>query len=106
MSCQAALPLGAHGADTVLALLRGRAPRQLSVCMSGQCISLGRRRGLIQIARRDDSPRRLALRGRLAARVKESVSTSTITQLRRARPSYQWLPGPQPPVRTRQAASE
>ncbi|MFZ2176634.1 MAG: FAD-dependent oxidoreductase, partial [Rhodococcus sp. (in: high G+C Gram-positive bacteria)] len=73
MSCQASIPMGAHGANTVLALLDGRKPSALSVGFVGQAVSLGRRRGLIQITRLDDSPRALAIRGRSAAAIKEVV---------------------------------
>ncbi|WP_072689557.1 NAD(P)/FAD-dependent oxidoreductase [Rhodococcus marinonascens] len=57
MSCQAAIPLGAHGADTVLALLDGASPRPLSLGFVAQCISVGRRYGVVQSTRRDDTPR-------------------------------------------------
>ena len=42
MSCQAALPLGAQAANTILSRIDGTAAAEVSVPMSGQCISLGR----------------------------------------------------------------
>ncbi|MFD4181635.1 NAD(P)/FAD-dependent oxidoreductase [Rhodococcus sp. NPDC058514] len=94
MSCQAALPLGAHGADTVLALLRGESPDRLSLGFLAQCVSLGRRSGLFQLVRADDSPRRFALRGRLGAFVKEQICRSTVKYVRAG--SYPGPAGPKP----------
>ncbi|MBX4168155.1 NADH dehydrogenase, FAD-containing subunit [Rhodococcus pyridinivorans] len=78
MSCQAAMPLGIHGADTVWQLLQGREPAPLSLGFVTTCISLGRDRGVVQLSARDDTPSRWALRGRLAAPVKEAVVRGTI----------------------------
>ena len=78
MSCQAAMPLGIHGADTVWQLLQGREPAPLSLGFVTTCISLGRDRGVVQLSARDDTPSRWAVRGRLAAPVKEAVVRGTI----------------------------
>lgn len=78
MSCQAAMPLGTHGADTVWRLLQGREPAPLSLGFVSTCISLGRDRGVVQLSARDDTPSRWAVRGRLAASVKEAVVRGTI----------------------------
>ncbi|MEU5843521.1 FAD-dependent oxidoreductase [Rhodococcus sp. NPDC047139] len=78
MSCQAAMPLGVHGADTAWQLLLGREPAPLSLGFVSTCISLGRDRGVVQLSARDDSPTRWAVRGRLAAPVKEAVVRGTI----------------------------
>ncbi|MEV6557717.1 FAD-dependent oxidoreductase [Nocardia sp. NPDC051756] len=93
MSCQAAIPMGAHGADTVLALIRGEQPEPLSLGMAGQAIRLGRRDGFIQATHRDDSARGFVLSGRVAALVKERVCRFTLTSMRFPR-AYRWLPGP------------
>ncbi|MGV4927035.1 MULTISPECIES: NAD(P)/FAD-dependent oxidoreductase [unclassified Streptomyces] len=93
MSCQAALPMGAHGADTVLALIRGERPAPLSIGMVGQGISLGRRDGFAQATDRDDTPRDFALSGRVAAVVKEWVCRLTVGSMRFPR-AYRWLSGP------------
>ncbi|MFE3648701.1 NAD(P)/FAD-dependent oxidoreductase [Streptomyces sp. NPDC059152] len=93
MSCQAAMPMGAHGADTVLALIRGERPAPISIGMAGQAISLGRRDGFIQATHRDDTPRASALSGRVAALLKERVCRYTVTAMRFPR-AYRWLPGP------------
>ncbi|WP_238845997.1 NAD(P)/FAD-dependent oxidoreductase [Nocardia terpenica] len=94
MSCQAAIPMGAHGADTTLALIRGEQPAPVSIGMAGTGMSLGRRDGFIQTAHRDDTPRELALSGRPAALLKEQVCRFTLTSLRFPR-AYRWLPGPE-----------
>jgi len=78
MSCQAAMPLGSHGADTMWQLLQGREPAPLSLGFVSTCISLGRDRGVVQLSARDDTPSRWAVRGRLAAPVKEAVVRGTI----------------------------
>jgi NADH dehydrogenase len=85
MGCASALPLGAHAAGTVLAAMRGQEPTRLSVGYLVQCISLGRRRGYIQVVRADDSPRPLHLGGRLAATVKESICAMVLEAPRKER---------------------
>ncbi|EME61871.1 dehydrogenase [Rhodococcus ruber BKS 20-38] len=98
MSCQAALPLGAHGADTTWALLTGTDPQPLSLGFAAQCISLGRASGVVQRTRPDDTARSFALRGTLGAFGKETVVRGTVWMLRRqARGhSYPFPKGPAP----------
>ncbi len=96
MSCQAALPLGAQAANTVLSRIAGIEPAVVNQAFTGQCISLGRNAGTVQLAHTDDTPRRLFIGGRAAALVKETVCKATITFLaREARKpgSYRWLKG-------------
>lgn len=93
MSCQAAIPMGAHGADTVLALIRGEQPEPLSIGLAGQAISLGRRDAFIQATHRDDTARGFVLSGRVAAMVKERVCRYTIASMRFPR-AYRWRSGP------------
>lgn len=96
MSCQAALPMGAHAAETILSRIAGAEPAPLNQAFTGQCISLGRRAGTIQLARFDDSVLPLHLGGRLAATIKEQVCRGTVAFLRReAREpgTYFWLKG-------------
>jgi NADH dehydrogenase FAD-containing subunit len=81
MSCQAAGPLGAHAADTVLSRIAGEQPAPVAMGFVGQCISLGRRSGMFQFAHRDDTARRLFLGGRSAALLKEFVCWGTVKQL-------------------------
>lgn len=95
MSCQAAGPLGVHAADTVLRRLAGEAPRPVTLGFVGQCVSLGRRDGVVQLAHRDDTARPLYLGGRTGARLKELVCRGTVQQLRweARRPGTYVLPG-------------
>lgn len=98
MSCAAALPLGAHAADSILARLDSRTPAPLSAGYLLTCISLGRKSGLIQTVRADDRPRRLVLKGRSARTAKEQVCRMTLSWLRgelRRSGSYSWPKGPQ-----------
>ena len=83
MGCAVAIPIGGHAADTALARLRGTAPRPLDVGFLIQCISLGRKKGYIQLVRADDTPRRFHLAGRLGAFVKERVCRMVISGPRR-----------------------
>ncbi|EME17381.1 NAD(P)/FAD-dependent oxidoreductase [Rhodococcus triatomae] len=96
MSCQAAIPLGVHGADTVLARLTGREPKPLSIGMTLQCVSLGRADGVVQVVRRDDSPRQLVLRGRGGAWVKERICRGTVGLIAKYAGFHRGMPGPKP----------
>ncbi len=89
MSCQAAIPLGAQAANTVLSRIACTEPAVISMAFVGQCISLGRNGGIIQPARTDDTALPLFVAGRTAAAIKEAVCTSTVSALTRAarRPS-------------------
>ena len=96
MSCQAAIPLGAQAANTVLARLDGTRPATVNQAFTGQCISLGRRAGTIQMARTDDTPLPLYIGGRAGGAIKEAVCRATLSFLRREarKPgSYFWLKG-------------
>ncbi|HWU46447.1 MAG TPA: FAD-dependent oxidoreductase [Humibacter sp.] len=81
MSCQAAAPLGAHAAETVLHRIAGEQPRPVAIGFVGQCISLGRRAGVFQFARRNDTVTRFYLAGRLAAKLKAFICWGTVKQL-------------------------
>lgn len=83
MSCQAAMPLGVQAAQTVLARIAGTQPAGINQAFTGQCISVGRRAGTVQLAHPDDSPRRAYLGGRVAALVKEQVCRLTVASMRR-----------------------
>jgi NADH:ubiquinone reductase (H+-translocating) len=96
MSCQAAIPLGAQAANTVLSRIAGTEPKRLNQAFTGQCISLGRGGGLVQLAHLDDTVMPLYLGGRTAAKIKEAVCKGTVTFLQREarKPgSYFWLKG-------------
>jgi len=96
MSCQAAGPLGAQAANTVLSRIAATAPAALNQAFVGQCISLGRSHATLQFARTDDTPVNVAVGGRFAASVKEAVCKGTLWSIRReaAKPgSYFWFKG-------------
>ncbi|MFE6861047.1 NAD(P)/FAD-dependent oxidoreductase [Nocardia sp. NPDC057668] len=81
MSCQAARPLGAHAADTVLARIAGDRPEAIRLGFAGLCLSLGRRAGIFQMADRDDTPKWMYLAGRPGATMKELVCKQTVKEL-------------------------
>jgi NADH dehydrogenase len=96
MSCQAAGPLGAQAANTVLSRIAGSTPAVLNQAFVGQCISLGRTQGTVQLSHTDDTPVDLAVGGRTAASIKEAICKGTVWAIRReaAKPgSYFWLKG-------------
>lgn len=103
MSCAAGLPLGALAARTVASLSDGREPAPISLGFIIQCMSLGRRGGVVQHVARNDAPRNVTLAGRPGAFVKEQICRSTITWLAREieKPgSYKWPSGPRVTVDT------
>lgn len=96
MSCQLAMPLASHAANTILARLDGREPKNLNPASVGQCISLGRHAGTIQMSHFNDEALPLHIGGRLAASIKESVCKGTLSFLaKEARKpgSYFWPKG-------------
>ncbi|MGF0317262.1 NAD(P)/FAD-dependent oxidoreductase [Nocardia fluminea] len=74
MACATAAPQGAHAADTLARMSKGREPRPFSLGYSGQGLSLGRHDGLVQATDRNDVARRLYLGGSIASFAKERVS--------------------------------
>ncbi|MFC9662794.1 NAD(P)/FAD-dependent oxidoreductase [Nocardia sp. NPDC127606] len=81
MSCQAAGPLGAHAADTILSRLAANEPAPVDLGFAGQCISLGRAAGIFQFADKDDTAKKLYLGGRPGAKLKEFICKHTVKQL-------------------------
>ncbi|MDH2425898.1 FAD-dependent oxidoreductase [Sphaerisporangium sp. TRM90804] len=81
MSCQAAVQLGPHAADTVLSRIAGEHPAPLALAMVAQCISLGRRAGIVQFAHRNDVAMGLHIGGRAGAMIKELICKGIPWQL-------------------------
>ncbi|GJF30514.1 NADH dehydrogenase [Kitasatospora sp. NE20-6] len=81
MSCQAAMPLGARAADTVLSRIAGEQPSALNQVFAGQCISLGRRAGIFQFARRNDDALWFHVGGGPGAKLKEFVVKGIVKHL-------------------------
>lgn len=73
MSCASGIPMGWQAAETLVAELHGREAPRVPLGYVTQCLSLGRRDGLIQPVRPDDTARAGALTGRAAALTKEQV---------------------------------
>jgi NADH dehydrogenase FAD-containing subunit len=73
MSCASGTPMAWQAADAIAARLTGGKLPKVPLRYFNQCISLGRREGLIQYVTADDRAVRAALTGRLAAAYKELV---------------------------------
>ena len=73
MSCASGVPTAWQAADTIAARLTGGKLPNAPIRYVNQCISLGRKEGLIQYVTADDRAVRAALTGRLAALYKELV---------------------------------
>ncbi|MEV5211437.1 FAD-dependent oxidoreductase [Micromonospora sp. NPDC053740] len=74
MSCASGIPMAWQAADAIAARLTGRAKfPKAPLRYFNQCISLGRRDGIIQYVTADDRARPALLTGKLAARYKEFV---------------------------------
>jgi NADH:ubiquinone reductase (H+-translocating) len=83
MSCQAAGPLGAQAANTVLSRIAGNAPAAIDQAFVGSCVSLGRYAATVQLARKDDSPVNYYIGGRLGGSIKEAICKGTVWGIRR-----------------------
>jgi NADH dehydrogenase FAD-containing subunit len=73
MSCASGVPTAWQAADSIAARLTGGKLPEVPLRYFNQCISLGRREGLIQYVTADDRARSAALTGRVAAVYKELV---------------------------------
>ncbi|MFT7839972.1 FAD-dependent oxidoreductase [Saccharothrix sp. BKS2] len=78
MACATGLPTAQQAVRALASRLAGREPRPVRFRYVNQCVSLGRRDGLIQFTRADDSPVERVLTGRAAARYKELVVRGTV----------------------------
>jgi NADH:ubiquinone reductase (H+-translocating) len=104
MCCASASQLGPQAANTVLSRVAGTAPKDFDYGFAGSCISLGRRVGIVQFARKDDTAVNFRVGGRLGATLKEGICKGTVWGLRRAasKPGFAiWFKGgprPEQPV--------
>ncbi|PQM44239.1 hypothetical protein C1Y40_05600 [Mycobacterium talmoniae] len=101
MSCQAAGPMGAQAANTVVSRIAGTEPAALNQAFTGQAMSLGRRAATIQLARLDDTPINAYVGGRVGAAIKEAVCKATVWSIRHAaaKPaSVFWIKGGRRPA--------
>jgi NADH:ubiquinone reductase (H+-translocating) len=112
MCCASASQLGPQAANTVLSRIAGTAPANFEYGFGGACISLGRKAGILQVARQDDTAVNAYLSGRLVAKIKEGICKGTLWGMRRAarKPgSSFWLKGgprPEQPVLTSKVVTE
>ncbi len=93
MACASAMPMAAHAVDNVARAVRGEAAHPFRFGMLGQCVSLGRRRGVIQRSDPRDAPTGHVYTGRTAALIKELVCRYVIGAIRierRVAGSYRW----------------
>ncbi|GGR53923.1 NADH dehydrogenase [Nocardioides luteus] len=81
MSCQAANQLGPLAGDTVLTRLAGASPEPVSVGFVGQCLSIGRSRGVMNLTRRDDTAVVGRVTGVAGAKIKELICGGTVSAL-------------------------
>ncbi|MFF7528435.1 NAD(P)/FAD-dependent oxidoreductase [Streptomyces bobili] len=73
MSCASGVPTAWQAADAIAARLTGGKIPEVALRYFNQCISLGRKQGLIQYVTADDRAVRAALTGRTAALYKEVI---------------------------------
>ncbi|MFI9815002.1 NAD(P)/FAD-dependent oxidoreductase [Saccharothrix variisporea] len=101
MSCQAAAPLGALAADTVLSRIAGTTPKPLDVASVGSCVSLGQRTAIRQFSRKDDTPIDFYVGGRVGAAYKGLTYKLGLLKIRREarKPgSLVWVKGGRRPL--------
>ncbi|MFF5971004.1 NAD(P)/FAD-dependent oxidoreductase [Streptomyces sp. NPDC012769] len=73
MSCASGVPMAWQAADAIAARLAGTKVPRVAIRYFQQCVSLGRKEGLIQFVTADDRAKDGALTGRLAAAYKELI---------------------------------
>lgn len=93
MGCRTSAFTVPVAADNVAASLTGRPLREFTYRYFHECISLGRRRGVVQFLHKDETPKNFVLKGRVGLSYKDAVLNSAIRMFR-------W-PGPYVPRPTR-----
>lgn len=73
MSCAAGSPMAMQAADSIAARLTGGKLPHAPLRFFQQCISLGRKEGVVQLVTADDRAKRTALTGRIAVLYKELI---------------------------------
>jgi NADH dehydrogenase FAD-containing subunit len=102
MACATALPMGAHAADNLAAQLLGAEQQPFRFGYVAQCISLGRRDGLLQFVQADDSAQDRIVTGKPAAWIKEAIcrAAGLAATTGWAARAYQWRKWRRQPERT------
>ncbi|QKW17909.1 FAD-dependent oxidoreductase [Kitasatospora sp. NA04385] len=75
-TCQGGMPTGVHAALAILRVLAGKEPKPFRFGYYHTPVSLGRNDGVVQFTHPDDSPRRIVLTGKRAAKYKETVTAA------------------------------
>ncbi|MCT4353245.1 FAD-dependent oxidoreductase [Streptomyces sp. Je 1-79] len=78
MSCATATPMAWLAADALAARLTGRKVPETEIGYAAQCVSLGRRDGILQRVTHDDQVTSTVVTGRMGARIKELICASTV----------------------------
>lgn len=86
MTCQTGLPMGLQVGNVIADTVRGRSPRPVRVRHVAAHISLGRRDGISQFLRADDTPVRAVLTGGASTKLKEAILRGTVSVLRHPGP--------------------
>ncbi|PJN09605.1 oxidoreductase [Streptomyces sp. CB01635] len=73
MSCATATPMAWQAADALAARLTGRKVPEAPIGYNAQCVSLGRRAGILQRVTADDQMTSSVFTGRAGARIKELI---------------------------------
>ncbi|WP_306358505.1 MULTISPECIES: NAD(P)/FAD-dependent oxidoreductase [unclassified Nocardia] len=81
MSAYAAGCLGAHAADTVLHRIAGERPTPIDLSFPAMCISFGRRAGIFQLGRKDDTALPLYFTGFAGRTLKEFSCAASVEHL-------------------------
>lgn len=92
-ACATAMPMGAHAAENIANEIEGRAPEPFRFGYFGRCIDLGRRRGLVELVRPDDTPNGTVFTGRLGKLGNDAITAMTWQMLRLERRlpgAYRW----------------
>jgi NADH dehydrogenase len=109
MACAVAMPMGVHVAEEITRLVREQPRRSFRFAFAAQCISLGRRDGLVQMVDAEDRPTPRIWRGRKARWLKETICRYTLWMIRAERrgvPLYRWPKPPRERVPALAAAAE
>lgn len=78
MACATAMPMAAHVADNLAALLHNRPHQPFGFGYALRCISLGRREALVQFVDADDRPVDRIITGKAGGAFKEMILRATV----------------------------
>ncbi|MFI6565869.1 NAD(P)/FAD-dependent oxidoreductase [Streptomyces sp. NPDC050534] len=87
MGCRTGGFSGPRAADIIAARLTGREPRRFRYRYIHECVSLGRRHGLVQFLNADESPKPVVLTGRKAVAYKNATLNGAKTLFRHPGPA-------------------